>query len=108
MNIVRTQINCALKADKSKRSIEYLSCNIEDFKDHIEKQFEEGMTWENHGKSSSKTRRWEIDHITPLKYGDPTLEEVIERLHYTNTQPLWGDENTAKGNRYKGKPKHET
>ena len=108
MDIVRTQVYLALKADKSKKSIKYLCCDIEEFKAHIEKQFEEGMTWENYGKSSPENRKWEIDHITPLKYKNPTLEEVIERLHYTNTQHLWGDENTAKGNRYKGKPKRKT
>lgn len=104
-NIVSSQVYHALRAAKSKKSVKYLGCDIEEFKAHIEKQFEDGMTWENYGKSSPKTRKWEIDHITPLKYGEPTLEEVMERLHYTNTQPLWGDENSAKGNRYEGKPK---
>jgi hypothetical protein len=52
------------------------------------------MTWENYGDV------WEIDHIVPLKYQDPTLEQVIERLHYTNTQPLWASENASKGNRF--------
>jgi hypothetical protein len=49
------------------------------------------MTWDNYGE-------WHIDHITPLKYNNPSLEEVIERLHYTNTQPLWAEENLSKGN----------
>ena len=43
---------------------------------------------------------WDIDHIVPLKYENPTLEEIIERLHYTNTQPLWKRDNIVKGNRY--------
>ena len=49
------------------------------------------MTWDNYGE-------WHIDHITPLKYNNPSLEEVIERLHYTNTQPLWAEDNLSKGN----------
>nr|QBK85980.1 MAG: hypothetical protein LCMAC101_05750 [Marseillevirus LCMAC101] len=105
-HIVSCQVRTALKTAKSQRSIKYLNCDIKTFKKHIEKQFEEGMTWENHDKSSPEIRRWEIDHITPIKYGNPTIEEVIERLHYTNTQPLWADENAAKGNRYKGKSKN--
>lgn len=85
----------ALQSDKTERSIEYLGCTIEEFKEHITKQFKEGMDWNNYGE-------WEIDHIIPIKYNEPTLEEVIERLHYTNTQPLWKPENAAKGNRYIG------
>jgi hypothetical protein len=84
-----------LKANKSKHSIEYLGCPIDEFKQHIEKQFKEGMTWDNHGE-------WHIDHIVPLKYNNPTIEEVIERLHYTNTQPLLASENMSKGNRFIG------
>ena len=99
--LVRRRIHHALKSDKNKKSLDYLGCDVETFKKHMEDQFEEGMTWENHGKSSPKERKWEIDHITPLKYREPTLEEVIERLHYTNTQPLWGltaDLNSSKIN----------
>ena len=92
---VRTAVRGALKATKSKRSIEYLGCSIEEFKQHIEKQFKEGMTWETHGD-------WHIDHITPLKYNNPTIEEVMERLHWTNTQPLWASENISKSNRFIG------
>jgi len=92
---VRDAVRHGLKADKSKKSIEYLGCPIDEFKQHIEKQFQEGMTWDNHGK-------WHIDHLVPLKYNNPTIEEVIERLHYTNTQPLWASENISKGNRFIG------
>jgi hypothetical protein len=93
--IVRGSVRKALKANKSKHSIEYLGCNIEEFKEHIENQFIEGMTWKNHGE-------WHIDHIIPLKYQNPSLEEVIKRLHWKNTQPLWAADNIAKGNRFIG------
>jgi hypothetical protein len=93
--IVKSRVKSALKGSKSKRSIEYLGCSIEDFKKHIEKSFVEGMTWTNYGD-------WHIDHIHPLKHGSPTLEEVIERLHWTNTQALWAADNIAKGNRFIG------
>ena len=54
----------------------------------------DGMSWENYGAV------WDIDHIVPIKYQNPTIEEVIERLHYKNTQPLWKKDNIVKGNRY--------
>ena len=74
-------------------STEYLGCNIETFKKHIEQQFTGGMSWENYGE-------WHIDHKMPLKYNKPSLEEVVQRLHYTSTQSIWASENMSKGCRY--------
>ena len=95
-SIVRNRTIQALKSKKSKKTLEYLGCNISTFKQHIQKQFKPGMTWDNYGSE------WHIDHVIPLKYNKPTLEQTIERLHYKNTQPLWAAENIAKGNRYIG------
>ena len=95
VDIVRSSVRRALHSDKEKHSIEYLGCTIQHFKEHIEKQFVEGMTWDNYGE-------WHIDHIIPLKYENPTMEETIERLHWENTQPLWATDNKSKGNRYIG------
>jgi hypothetical protein len=93
--VVRSRIYSALKQDKKLSSKEYLGCNMNDFKIHIEKQFKPGMTWDNYGE-------WHIDHIIPLKYKKPTLEQTYERLHFLNTQPLWASDNISKGNRYIG------
>ena len=95
-SIIRNRTHQALKAKKSQKTIEYLGCDINTFKKHIEKQFKEGMTWDNYGSM------WHIDHIIPLKYNNPTLEQTIKRLHYKNTQPLLASENMSKGNRYVG------
>jgi len=92
---VRSRICMAMKAKKSKKSLEYLGCDIEFYRNHIEKQFSDGMSWDNYGE-------WEIDHIIPLTYGNPTIEETAERLHYANTQPLWKVDNMKKGNRWIG------
>ncbi len=67
------------------------------------------MNWENHGQGEGK---WNIDHITPVKYpgkagGEPTLEEVVARLYWTNCQPMWAIENIAKGNRFIGRVEHQ-
>ena len=71
----------------------YLGCNIETFKKQIEQQFTEGMSWENYCERH-------IDHKIPIKYNKPSLEEVAQQLHYTNTQPMWASENISKGCRY--------
>ena len=90
----KLKVKKAAKAKKTKRTVHYLGCDIDTYKKYIEEQFEDGMTWENHGE-------WHIDHIIPLKYtkSETTIED---RLHYKNTQPLWGCENMEKGNRYIG------
>ena len=96
-SIVRNRTYDALKHNKDLHSMEYLGCTIEELRQHIESQFKEGMSWVNYGK-------WHIDHKIPIAYKQdgisPTLEVVAKRLHYTNTQPLWAEENISKGNRY--------
>ena len=74
-------------------STEYLGCNIETFRKHIERQLIEDMSWQNYSE-------WHIDHKIPLKYNKPSLEEVAQRLHYTNTHPMWAGENMSKSCRY--------
>mgnify|MGYP001564590719 CR=1 FL=1 len=75
--------------------MELIGCNLETIKNHIEKQFQEGMVWENHGK-------WHIDHIIP--FGTAKSEkEMIKLCHYTNLQPLWAEENLKKAKELKYK-----
>ena len=93
---IRSRVSKALKANKSKCSIEYLGISIDKYKTFIEEKFEPDMCWGNHGSL------WDIDHIIPLEYDNPTIEVVIERLHYLNTQPLYCSDNRSKGNRYIG------
>ena len=73
-DVVRSRVYATLKNDKEMSSTEYLGCNIKTFKQHIEHQFTEGMSWENYGE-------WHINHKIPLKYNKPSLEEVVQRLH---------------------------
>ena len=69
-------------------STEYLGRNIKTFKKHIEQQFTEGMSWENYGE-------WYIGHKILLKYNKLSFEEVVQRLHYTNTQLMFANENIS-------------
>jgi hypothetical protein len=59
------------------------------------------MSLDNYGEV------WQIDHIIPIKYKqdgkEPSLEDTIKRLHWSNTQPLFTEENLSKGNRFIGK-----
>lgn len=92
--IISTRVRQSLKTFKDNRSIEYLGCDIETYKKYLESKFIDSMSWDNYGNV------WQIDHIVPLKYNNPTIKEVKERLHYLNTQPLWTEIYILKGNRY--------
>ena len=97
------RIRQALKGNKSKRAFEYLGCNISEFKKHIEDQFTGDMSWENHALDT-----WHVDHIIGIQYKGidgkaPTADQVLERLHYTNCQPMLASNNMSKGARYCGK-----
>lgn len=76
---------------KCKRTQEIIGCTYEELKLHIEKQFIEGMTWDNYGADG-----WHIDHIKPLAVAN-SEEEIISLNHYTNLQPLWALDNLKKG-----------
>ena len=76
---------------KSNTTEEMLGCSYENFLQHLESLFSEGMNWQNQGK-------WHIDHIIPLSSAK-NEEELIKLCHYTNTQPLWAKDNLSKSNK---------
>jgi hypothetical protein len=89
---LKTRLRIALKIHQHKKTSKLqtiLGCSIVEFKDHIARQFTDGMTWENHGE-------WELDHIVPLSSG-LTGPEVVALFHHTNTRPLWKGPNRSKG-----------
>ncbi len=79
---------------KQLRTIEHLGCTVLEAKHHIEMQFKEGMTWDNHGVV------WEIDHIIPLAAFDLTRkDQQMIANHYTNLRPLWKALNRLKADK---------
>jgi len=78
---------------KSKKTIEILGCTFEDFKCHIEKQFNESMNWDNYGSY------WEFDHIIQLATST-NEEELLKLNHYSNFQPLEVEKNRSKNYKY--------
>lgn len=78
---------------KSKKTIEILGCSFEEFKLHLESQFDENMNWDNHGSY------WHIDHIKPISLAQ-NEKEVYDLNHYTNFQPLFWLDNITKSNKY--------
>lgn len=68
-----------------------LGCTIENFRTHIESQFQPGMTWQNWGES------WHLDHVYPLSRADLSdHNQFIAVANWRNYQPLWLVENSSK------------
>lgn len=81
---------------KSASTEKLLGCTWEEARIHIEKQFVDGMSWENYPE-------WEIDHIRPLMSFDLTdPEQQRQACHYSNLQPMWAAENRSKGSLHNG------
>ena len=93
---LRTRLYTVVKRGyKRYKTGELVGCSWIDLKEHIEKQFQPGMCWENHG-----VRGWHIDHIKPCASFDLTdAEQQKVCFHYTNLQPLWARDNLTKGSR---------
>lgn len=92
--VVRRRISLALSrygCEKRTRTTEMLGCSYADLRDHLEKQFHPGMSWENRGE-------WHIDHIIPLASAK-TEYELLGLCHFSNLQPLWAFDNMSKGAR---------
>ena len=90
MKTLRSRLYNALKrksAEKCSSTMELIGCSVNFLKKYIEDQFEDGMTWENHGL-------WHIDHRKPCSSFNLTKEQQQkECFHYTNLQPLWAKDN---------------
>jgi len=85
-----------LRENKAGRSWESLvGYTVKDLKNHIEKQFKPGMSWEN-------MSLWHIDHIIPLNYFNyqtPEDDDFKKAWALENLQPLWAKENCTKRDR---------
>lgn len=85
--------------NKNTKTETILGCSFLELKNHIEKQFESWMNWENRGLFNGQTNYgWDIDHIIPLASAK-TKEDVIKLNHYTNLRPLCSVQNRTLNNR---------
>ena len=94
-----TRIWQALKNNsKSKRTLELLGCTIEEFKQHLQFKFTQGMTWDNYGYYG-----WHVDHIKPCAKFDLTdPKQQLICFNYKNLQPLWAIDNHKKSDKLMG------
>ena len=83
-------------AKKSQKTKLLCGCSWEELIKHLEKQFKDGMSWNNYGRN---VNNWSIDHIIPCdKFNLIDPKEQKKCFHYTNLRPLWSTENSSKRN----------
>jgi Tfp pilus tip-associated adhesin PilY1 len=100
--MMATVIWQTLKHKKDKNHWENLvGYTAQDLKNHLEKQFKDGMAWENQGKNG-----WHIDHIRPVSsfnITDFNCDDFKKCWALSNLQPLWAIDNIKKGNKISAK-----
>lgn len=77
-----------IKKGRPKDVSRMLDCTHAKIIQHIEKQWQPGMTWFNHG-------HWHVDHIKPLSKAK-TLKQLEMLLRWKNLRPLWAEANLKK------------
>lgn len=87
-------IGAALKGNSKagKSWQELVPYTLDELRDHIERQFHDGMNWHNMGQ-------WHIDHIVPLsafKFTEAADPQFRAAWALTNLRPLWALENVRK------------
>jgi hypothetical protein len=93
--VMKERIRCRTKAAflgqgfaKGCKTREMLGCSWEQFKTHIESQFQKDMKWGNRDL-------WHIDHIIPLASAK-TIDDLEKLAHFSNLRPMWAKENIKK------------
>lgn len=76
---------------KSKTTLELIGCEWDVLKEHIEKQFVDGMSWD-------RIKEIHVDHFVPLTSAK-NEEELIKLCNYKNLRPMWAIDNLRKGSK---------
>jgi len=99
---LRTNISSAISKQLQRRNLkkdftyaDYVPFTIAELVDHLEKQFEPGMSWSNYSHKG-----WHIDHICPSSFYDFSDEkEILNCWSLRNLRPFWHNENISKSNK---------
>jgi hypothetical protein len=71
-----------LRNPNSESYCKIIGCTVQELKEHLEKHFHSGMTWEN------RSVLWQVNHVKPLREAyDQGEEAFTEAQHYENLRP---------------------
>jgi len=83
-------------AKKQVKTSELIGCDWKYLKNHLQRRFKKGMSWQNFGE-------WHIDHIKPMAHFNLLdVKEQYKCCNYKNLKPMWATDNLSKGARYVG------
>jgi len=94
--VVRDALNNNNGSKEGNSTWDALPYTPQQLREHLEAQFEEGMTWDNYGHDG-----WHVDHIYPqslLPYESMDDDNFRLAWDLRNLRPLWAAENISKGN----------
>lgn len=106
---IRTQIKYLLKSSISRANMHHikqvndLPFTLDQFENHLQKNFKEGMTWQNRGSGgkgkqfSRSDLNWGIGHVLPRSFFGETLEDELKYWSLDNILPEWQWFNHFKG-----------
>jgi hypothetical protein len=90
---IRAGVNSSLQGTKNGRKWqELVGYSLQELVAHLEKQFTEGMSWDNYGQ-------WHVDHKVPLAaFSFDSPENPMFRICWglDNLQPMWATDNMRK------------
>ncbi len=79
------------KVTKSQSTFKFIGCTAEFFREFLEHQFTDGMTWQNYGIF------WNVDHVIPIaSFQLHNPDHLRNAFHYSNCRPLKVEENSEK------------
>ncbi|RLD64468.1 MAG: hypothetical protein DRJ01_00580 [Bacteroidetes bacterium] len=88
---LNSQLKKVFLKKNGKQTIKYLDYNIELVASHLEKMFDEKMSWNNYGSY------WNIDHIIPqVLYNYKDNNEIKKCWDLRNLRPLKKEDNFSK------------
>jgi len=94
---IHAGIYASLKGNKNRKKWQSLvGYSLKELIEHLEKQFTNGMAWDNYGCGMGK---WHIDHIIPKAvFGYNSSSDLDFRRCWTlsNLRPMWGKDNLEK------------
>ena len=84
------------RGSKNSSALKLTDCSWDYLKSYIEKQFTDGMSWDNYGE-------WHIDHKTPkswFEYSSYEDDNFRKCWALENLKPMLAKDNISKGNRF--------
>lgn len=96
---LRKRLNRYVKS-KSNTTKDLLGCSTNELRLHLESQFYDRKDGSKMSWSNYNLKGWHIDHIIPLERFNLTdPEELKKACCHINLQPLWAEDNFAKGDK---------